>query len=84
MKLNNHYYLTKNSGVSYLADVENGDVFLINNVVETIFEICEHYDTPKSLASAVFEYYKDTEGDCSLCELINYIEQMVKDGFLLN
>lgn len=83
MRLNNKFCLTKSSDKLYLADVECGDVYMINNIVESIITLCEQYDDSKSLASVVYEKYRSTEGDCSLSELIDYIERMIKDGIIL-
>ncbi len=84
MKLNNKYCLTENNGKFYLADIEDGDVFLIDDVVKTIIEFSVQHEVPRSLAAAVYTRYKDTDGDCSESELMDYIEHMVADGFLIN
>lgn len=83
MKLNTNYCLSSNNGESYLVNVENGDVFLINNVLETIVILCEQYETSQALTAAVYELYKNTEGDCTMSDLNDFIEKMIEDGLLI-
>lgn len=82
MKLAKAYNIFTSDSKMFLANIENGDLFEINDVVWEIVNMCTTSDSIDSLCDILFEKYKDDNVDYGKDKLKEYIFDMINSGFL--
>jgi|GEM_PF-4002407 hypothetical protein len=77
MKFSTNYCITVNQGQTYLANIVNGDLFLINDVVESILLLCEELNTVEELTKAIFTMYEDKDEGYTIESLKEFIQGLI-------
>lgn len=77
MYLNTSYQILKRDNATFLVNIDDGDVFEINDVTESIVSHCHLAKNAKDLAHFVYDIYRDTPGDFSETDLFHFIEEML-------
>ena len=82
MRISDDYSIVNREDDLYLVNVNNGDVFSINDVTLDIVTLCERCDTVSSLCNIVYEKYSG-EGDYSKEELLSFVQEMIQNGIII-
>lgn len=83
MKLNSDYEVVKRTDYIMLANVENGDLYEINDVVVSILEQCVNYNSPKELAARLYDQYNNASDGFTLTEMAGFIRQLLDRDILI-
>ena len=83
MYLNTSYQILKRESSLLLVNIENGDVYEINDVTESILTHCKQANTTEELVSVIFDIYGDTHGDFSQLDLSSFITELISSGIIL-
>lgn len=79
MKQNAEYVIIEREDEIYLTNINNGDIYQINDVVKSIIELCCEYDNVNDLASAIYKLYETESDEYSLSELSEFIEVLISN-----
>lgn len=82
MNVNPNYQIVKRTDYMILANIENGDLFEINDVVVSTLEQCKNFNTPRELAAFLFRQYADDSDNFGQAEMESFIYQLINDGIL--
>lgn len=82
MRLNDSYCVLKRDGSMLLVNIEDGDVYEINDVTESILSSCSEAHTAEELVDIVYSLYKHTQGDCSKADLSTFILELISVGII--
>lgn len=83
MKIDEKFHIIKRDNEIFLTNLENGDVFKLNDVTLSIFELCEEVKSSQQLANMVFSIYNETPGDFTKSDLVDFIDELVKNGYII-
>jgi hypothetical protein len=83
MKINDSYVIVRREDEILLTNIEDGDVYRINDVTAAIFEACESFDTVGRLAAEIYASFESDDEDYGMDELIEFIDGLISDGFIL-
>lgn len=84
MILNSQYCFSYNNEQHYLVNIDNGDVYQINDVTFDILSLCNKFNDIKSLAYEVYYRYQDANENYSLDDLIEFINGLVCNNIIIN
>lgn len=82
MRLNDSYCILKRGGSLLLVNIEDGDVYEINDVTESVLSCCAKAHTVEELTCIVYSMYEHTQGDCTRAELSNFISELISAGII--
>lgn len=82
MRVNEQFHIIKRNDDIYLTNLENGDVYELNDVALSIFELSEKVNTTQELADRVFSLYEESAGDYTKSDLIDFIDWLMENGFI--
>lgn len=82
MRVSNDYSVVKREDEFYLVNINNGDVFSINDVTLDIVTLCDRYDTVSALCDIVYGKYSG-EGNYSKEELLSFVQEMINNGIII-
>lgn len=81
MKKNANFSVVRRDEENYLVNIEDGDVYYINDVTLDILDSCEQFESQEKLCDFIYDKYSG-EGDYSKEELQNFIKEMIDNGIL--
>ena len=84
MILNSQYSFGYNNEQHYLVNIDNGDVYQINDVTFDILSLCNKFNDIRSLAYEVYYRYQDTDENYSFDDLIEFINGLVHNNIIIN
>lgn len=84
MILNSQYSFSYNNEQHYLVNIDNGDVYQINDVTFDILSLCNKFNDIMSLAYEVYYRYQDTDENYSFDDLIEFINGLVHNNIIIN
>lgn len=82
MKVSDSFSIVERENESFLVNVENGDVYLINDVTLDIVTLCKECEDIDSLCSFIYEKYSG-EGDYSKDDLKSFVCEMLQSGIIV-
>lgn len=82
MRLNESYSILKRDSSLLLVNIEDGDIYEINDVTEGILSSCDKAHTAEELANIVYSMYEYSEGDFSRADLSAFISDLVSTGII--
>ncbi len=82
MKINEQFHIIRRNDEIYLTNLENGDVYELNDVALSIIELSDKVQTPQELADRVFSLYEDSSGDYTKSDLMCFIDWLIKNDFI--
>lgn len=77
MHLNSSYQIINRDNSAFLVNIEDGDVFEINDVTESILSNCYRINNAKELVRLIYDVFKDTPGDFSETDLLAFVNEMI-------
>ena len=83
MKINEQLHIIKRNEEIFLTNLENGDVYELNDVTLSIFELSMKVNTTQELADMVFSLYKDSSEDYTKNDLVDFIDWLRENGFII-
>ena len=83
MKFNDSYRIIRRENEMLLCNIENGDVYQINDVTAYTLSQCQNIATPRELSEAVYEHFKETDGDFSQSDMYQFVQQLMVEGIIL-
>ena len=84
MKINDSYRIIKRENECFLANIENGDVYEINDVTLAIFEMCEHINDFQKLINDIYTKFQSSTDNYSKSELERFVSELISNGFIDN
>lgn len=82
MKINDCYKIVKREDEILLTNIEEGDVYMINDVTLAIFETCEQCDDPQTLIDSIFAKFQCSTDNYSKEDLKKFILDLIANGFI--
>ena len=82
MKMNPDFQIIKRTDQMMLANIENGDLYQINDVVVSVLELCEKCDTPEELATMVYNQYANDSDSFTQSDMVAFLQQLIDDNIL--
>lgn len=82
MKLDEQYYIVKRKEESFLVNIENGDIYKLNDISLSVFDFCEKADSLDSLVDLIYNLYCDTNGDGTRDDLVKFIKYLTKNKII--
>lgn len=82
MKLSKDYDVFASGHKLFLANIENGDLFEINDVVYDLVNACQFVDSVEELCAVIYAKYKNEDADYSKEDLKEFVDDMLRSGIL--
>lgn len=83
MKMNPNFQIVKRADQTILANVENGDLYDINDVVVSILELCEKCVALEELAALVYNQYPTDSDYFTESDMVAFLQQLIDDNILI-
>lgn len=84
MKINGIYRIIKRENEIFLTNIEDGDVYEINDVTLAIFEMCERVDDLHELIDDIYTRFQSSTDNYSKSDLEHFILDLILNGFIIN
>ena len=81
MRIGDSFNVVQRDDECFIVNIDNGDVFLINDVTLDIVTQCGKYETIDDLCVSIYEKYSG-EGDYTKEELKSFLCEMVQSGII--
>ena len=81
MIISKSYSIINRENESFLVNIDNGDIYLINDVTLDVVTLCEKFETIDALCDYVFSKYAN-EGDYSKDELKLFVNNLIRNGII--
>lgn len=82
MNISENFSVVKRENENYLVNIEDGDVYYINDVTIDIVECCNKYDSVDELCDFIYSKYSGVD-EYSKEELVEFVNNMIKDEIIL-
>lgn len=83
MKINKSYHILKRDNEFFITNIENGDVYLINDVTLCIFEKCDSVNTVDELTELIYKMFQNSNETYSKQDLKAFILELISNNFIL-
>ncbi|MDO5602494.1 MAG: hypothetical protein Q4G07_06965 [Oscillospiraceae bacterium] len=84
MRINDKYKIIKRESETLLTDIEEGDVYKINDVTLAIFEMCEYIDDMNELIESIYTKFETSTDNYSKCDLERFVLDLMENKFITN
>ena len=84
MKINSAYKIIKRENESFLTNIEDGDVYKINDVTLAIFETCELVKDFQELINNIYSRFQTSTDDYSKEDLKEFVLDLISNDFIID
>ncbi len=84
MKINDRYKIIKRESETFLTDIEEGDVYKINEVTLAIFEMCERFKSLDDLIESIYVRFENSTDDYNKSDLKCFVLDLIEHEFIIN
>ena len=84
MKINSIYKIIKRENEFFLTNIEDGDVYEINDVTLAIFEMCERVNDFHELINDIYTKFQSSTDNYGKSELEHFVSDLISNGFIVD